>query len=259
MRIRTMVGLGTFVLGASAACLASCTGGAVNPTPEGDASVHDATSSDVLVQDVATIDGATPPDDAAPDAAVDDAAVDDVSVPDTAPAIDASDAAAPDAADVLAPRYCDLGLAHGDPTGGTISLFDAEGNPIPSGHYRITYVDGCMTYGGGQAFTVHAYPPSTADAGAYATWMLVDSTGAFQPAALPGFWIYGADAAAAPADYDSCVTLNRTAPALEIDYDAGVPLAVQIDDSPLGDNTFGPDGGVPTWRLEHYSASGACP
>ncbi len=167
-----------------------------------------------------------------------------------------TDAGADTAAD--AARFCDLGVAKGDPLGGGVTPFDAEGNPLPAGRYRLTYTDGCMVYGGGQPYTVHAYQPS-ADAAAYASWLLVTADGGFQPVKLPGFWIYGPDAAAGPANYGACVTLNLTSPPVEFDYDAGAPLGVRVNDSPLGDNLAGPDGGVPAWRLEHFSPTGACP
>jgi hypothetical protein len=154
--------------------------------------------------------------------------------------------------------YCDLGLAHGDSVGGTIRLFDAEGNPLPAGHYRISYTNGCMIYGSGQPFTVHAYQPSI-DAAAYATWTLVNAEAGFVSVRLPGYWIYGPDAAAPPADYNACVALNLTAPPVEFDYGGGVPLGVVVNDSPLSDNIAGPDGGDPTWRLELYLPDAACP
>lgn len=157
-----------------------------------------------------------------------------------------------------AARYCDLGLARGDSTGGTVTLFDKEGNPLPAGRYRLTYANGCMIYGGGQPYTVHAYEPSV-DAATYATWMLVIEDGGFQPVKLPGNWLFGADAAAAPADYTACVAANKMLAPVEFEYDAGARLGVQINDNPLGDNVPGPDGGDPTWRLERYSPTGACP
>jgi hypothetical protein len=173
-------------------------------------------------------------------------------------ASDASDAASADAADGAdAAHYCDRGYAVGVPTGG-ITLFDG-GTTLPAGHYRLTYADGCMIYGGGQPYTVHAYAPSAA-APAYATWLVVLQDGGFEPVILPGYWIYGADASPSPANYTACVTLNLTAPPTEFDYDAGVLLGVECNDSPLGDNQGGPDGGSPTWHLEVLSSpSGVCP
>ena len=70
--------------------------------------------------------------------------------------------------------------------------FDAEGNPLPTGHYRIAYVNGCMKFGAGQSFTVHAYEPSAdAAAPAYASWTLVNADAGMQPVRLPGYWIFG--------------------------------------------------------------------
>ncbi len=169
----------------------------------------------------------------------------------------------PPDAGVDAAKYCSLGVARGDTTGGTVKLFDKQGNPLPSGHYRISYVDGCMQYGGGQSFTVHAYEPG-ADAAAYATWILTNDetngvTG-LQPVQLPGIWIFGGDAAApAGGAYEACVALSKTWAPVEFEYDAGAKLGVVVNDNPLGDNVAGPDGGDPTWRLEVWSPTGACP
>ena len=168
----------------------------------------------------------------------------------------------PDGA-VDAGRYCDLGLARGDALGGQPAFFDKQGNPLPSGHYRIRYVDGCMRFGGGQSFTVHAYEP-TPDAAAYATWFGVSSDGgspSFESVRLPGIWIFGADASTPDASdtYTSCVELSKQRPPTEFEYDAGRKLGVQINDSPLGDNAIGPDGGTPTWQLELWSPTGTCP
>lgn len=175
---------------------------------------------------------------------------------------DASDAAAEVDADTGAPTYCDLGVARGDTNGGAVRLFDKQGQPLPSGRYRIRYVGGCMTYGGGQSFTIHAYEPK-ADAAAYATWVLVNGDAGlsgFQEVVLPGNWIFGADASVPDGGtYDSCVELNKSDAPVEFDYDAGAALGVVVNDSPLGDNVSGPDGGDPSWRLELYSPTGVCP
>jgi hypothetical protein len=161
-----------------------------------------------------------------------------------------------------AARYCQLGFAKGDPKNGSVQTFATEGATLPTGHYRIRYVDGCMKYASDQSFTVHAYEPS-ATAPAFATWVLTNSdagaTG-FQPVKLPGIWIYGGDAAVPDGGrYEACVELNKAAPPTEFDYDAGAPLGVLVNDTPLGDNTGGPDGGDPTWVLELYSQGGQCP
>ena len=160
-------------------------------------------------------------------------------------------------------RYCDLGFARGDALQGQVAFFDKQGAPLPSGKYRIRYVDGCMHYGAGQSFTVHAYEPSP-DAAAYATWYTVRSDGgteAFDGTRLPGIWIFGPDASTPDASdtYTSCVELSKQLPPTEFEYDAGLKLGVQLNDSPLGDNTIGPDGGTPTWQLERWSPSGSCP
>jgi hypothetical protein len=166
--------------------------------------------------------------------------------------------------------YCDLGVVTGDSTGGQLRRFFADGGALPAGHYRLTYVGGCMKYGPGQDWTVHAYAPAEGGAGpAYATWFTAESDGgssAYYQLALPGTWIYGPGAVTYDASatdtqqFDDCVALNKMMSIPnEFDYDAGEQIGIQLNDAPLGDNTAGIDGGDPTWHLEVYSQTGDCP
>src|SRR6185312_1662454 len=50
---------------------------------------------------------------------------------------------------------CDFGTLVSDVFGETV-LWNG-GAAIPDGHYRMTYVDGCMKYSSGQDWSVNAY------------------------------------------------------------------------------------------------------
>ena len=114
------------------------------------------------------------------------------------------------------------------------------GAPIPAGHYRIRYVDGCMKYSGAQDWTVNAYA-----AGPYAYWITAPTRGG-QLAVAPG--TVGFMPGSAFATFDECVAANAADPIVELDFAGGV-LGVELEDSPYTDNVAGEGGRNPSWQL----------
>jgi hypothetical protein len=200
-----------------------------------------------------------------PDAASDDAAgeigADGATTP---PVVDAGavvDAVAADVAPVDAPAdapTCALGSAGSFATQqdlnlfGQITYFD-NGAVLSAGHYRVQYIDGCMKYGPGQDWTVHAYSD-----GSDAFWLgTVTGDKLFMPPGTAGYT--AADDGGAFVSFDDCVAANRALPPKEFDF-AGGQLGVWLADSPYSDNMAGvsDDGGIdnPQWSLTLLS--GAC-
>ena len=179
------------------------------------------------------------------DAAVDAAVVSDASSLDGSPGIeaDASDGATADAGDP-----CVVGSAENAATTGTLDVlgqiaYFADGADLPAGTYRLVYEDGCMKYGGGQDWTIHAYPSPNES---YA-WFAGGSVGD-KLVRTPGTNGY-ASSNGAYVEFDDCVAANLALAPVEFTF-AGGKLGVWLSDSPYGDNMVGVDNRNPRWRLE---------
>lgn len=164
--------------------------------------------------------------DAAPDAH--DAGLD-------APGFDAHDAATDDTS---VPPLCDFGTLVSDAFGGTV-LWNG-GAPVPAGHYRVTYTDGCMKYSSSQGWTVNAYAngPDT----------LYVTASSQQLAAAPGTVGFFVNQGAF-ATFDECVAANQSDAPLEFDLASPAPIGLALSDSPYTDNVAGENGRNPTYRL----------
>jgi hypothetical protein len=142
---------------------------------------------------------------------------------------------------------CDLGEVASSGTQANLDLFGTviyfgDGATLPAGRYRATYVDGCMKYGGGQDWTIHAY------AGAEPFgWWFVGETTADKIVAPPGTVGY-ATSNGAFATFDECVAANLALAPLEFDFTGG-KIGVWLQDSPYSDNLAGADGRNPKWQL----------
>ncbi len=155
---------------------------------------------------------------------------------------DASDANAEDVQDVTlpeAPPPCDFGTVVADVFGSTV--YWNGGAPLPAAHYRVTYVDGCMKYSSGQAWTVNAY----AD-GPDTFFIVTDNATTIGPApGTVGFF----DGQGAFADFDACVSANVSQDTpFEFDF-VGGEIGVSLSDNPYSDNVAGENGRSPTYRL----------
>jgi hypothetical protein len=182
----------------------------------------------------------------APDAErLDDAHVDDaqVATPDAASPL--PDAGLPDVgppptdagATPDAPLSCDGGVVTGNIFGTQLDF--AGGQPLPAGHYAVTYVDGCMKYSGDQAWTVQAEP------GVYG-WSLLDANGnvVATPPGTVGYLV----GQGGFSDFDDCVAANIMLPPIDFDF-AGGTIGLWLQDDPYDDNVAGTDGRNPTWSL----------
>lgn len=153
-----------------------------------------------------------------------------------------ADASVADALDALgpdAPSVCDFGTEVADPFGAVV--FWNGGAPLPAGHYRITYVDGCLKYSPNQGWTVNAYAngPDT-------LYLVGDNASPVAPA--PGT-VGFLDGQGGFASFDACVAANVSQDApLEFDF-AGGALGLKLADDPYGDNIAGENGRSPTYRL----------
>lgn len=146
---------------------------------------------------------------------------------------------------------CNIGEATSEATASDLSLFGTpvyfnDGDSIPPGTYRISYVDGCMKYGGGQGWTVNAY-----DQGGCCHWWLIGANTSDTILVPPGTIGFAAGSGAF-ADFQECVTASRAAPAKDFEH-AGGKLGIWLQDSPYTDNSAG-EGGNPKWKLERLGA-----
>jgi hypothetical protein len=138
---------------------------------------------------------------------------------------------------------CDAGTVVGD-VFGQVRYF-AGGSTLPAGHYRVTYIDGCMKYSSGQGWTVQAYGPGS-PAGSDAWWLVGSTTAAkiIMPPGTVGYLV----GEGAYASFDDCVTANLELPPVEFDFEGG-KIGLWVEDSPYSDNVPGPGGRSPTWHL----------
>jgi hypothetical protein len=152
------------------------------------------------------------------------------------------------AADAASPRDsmppCVGSVVVGDVFGNIV--YFAGGNAFPAGHYRVTYVDGCMKYSSGQAWAVHAVETGTVSG--TDGWWLVGDTAAATIAVPPGTVGYVIDAGGY-ATFDACVSANLSLPTVDFDFDGG-SIGLWLEDVPYSDNVSGTDGRNPTWRLD---------
>lgn len=151
---------------------------------------------------------------------------------------------------------CDLGTVIGDELG-LVRMFK-DGADIPAGTYRVTYVQGCIKYGGDQNWTVHAYEPNSDGTAALATWALVGADkNDIKAAALPGWHLYGVGGTGGWVSFADCVAANQATTAIEYSH-AGGPLGVWLSDTPYPDNLPGEDQHNPEWHLLHIDTA-VCP
>jgi hypothetical protein len=149
---------------------------------------------------------------------------------------------------------CALGTATSLAAPGSLDLFGtpsyfSNGDALPAGRYRVTYVEGCMKYSSTQGWTIHAY-----DQTGPANWWLIGATTA--PAdrlRLPPGTVGYSTTNGAFATFPECVAANQALPAEEFDF-AGGKLGVWLNDSNYGDNLTGEGGKNPTWKLERLGA-----
>ena len=230
--MRTLLAaLGVLFVGSVFAAACHCGG---NDTPD-DAEVSNPPDAEVA-PDVGSSEDASEPADA------------EVEAPD-------AEAGAPDAGagEADGGATCSLGTAASFATDQSLDLFGQVvyfngGADLPAGPYRVTYVDGCMKYGGGQGWTIHAYADGS-DA-----WWLVGATSADKVVMPPGTvgWAIGAGAYE---NFDDCVAANLALPPLDFTF-AGGPLGVWLQDSPYSDNLSGVDGRNPKWSLTSLAPCG---
>ncbi|MCC6644592.1 MAG: hypothetical protein IT374_03345 [Polyangiaceae bacterium] len=122
-------------------------------------------------------------------------------------------------------------------------LYFANGDVVPAGTYRFTYLDGCMKYSDSQSWTVNAYATGT-----YATWQVIgDDPGVFL-GTLPGKSDYSTGGGA-DSDFEACVDEGKTMPPLDVVFATPSKIGVRLSDSPVTDNAAGLNGRNPTWRL----------
>ena len=148
---------------------------------------------------------------------------------------------------------CDLGEVSSAGTNQNLNLFGtvvyfSDGAALPAGHYRITFVDGCMKYASSQDWTIHAY----ADANPDGWWFVGDTTA--QKIVVPPGTVGYAVANGAYATFDACVAANLALAPKEFDF-AGGKLGVWLQDDNYGDNLAGVDNRNPKWKL---TLLGAC-
>ena len=154
------------------------------------------------------------------------------------PRNDASVDATPDVATDVGGPPCDFGTIVSDVFGETV-LWNG-GAAIPAGHYRVTYVDGCMKYSSGQDWSVNAYAdgPDT---------LYVVGNGV-RVAPAPGT-VGFLEGQGGFSSFDACVSANLANDTpLELDFDGGA-LGVRLADNPYTDNVPGENGRNPTYRL----------
>jgi hypothetical protein len=140
---------------------------------------------------------------------------------------------------------CEVGEAQSPAAPGTLDLFGqiayfGSGGELPAGHYRVTYLDGCMKYASDQDWAIHAYGD-----GSIAWWL--GSTSGNKLVLLPGtVGIFQGQGGYT--DFEGCVAANLPLPPIEFDFAGGV-LGVWLADSNYGDNVSGVDGRNPVWKL----------
>jgi hypothetical protein len=116
-----------------------------------------------------------------------------------------------------------------------------NGDALPTGRYRITYVDGCMKYNASWNWTVQG------SGGTFLgefQWMPIGASTSDVLGLLPGTEAAIGSGLSGYVDYDECVTANRALPPLDIDFGGG-QLGIWQDDYQPEDNEAGE--ASPTW------------
>ena len=153
------------------------------------------------------------------------------------------------------PEGCELGQVSSTATTSNLDLFGTpayfnQGQPVPAGTYRITYVDGCMKYASSQGWTVNAYAANQS------CWYVVGVTTSDRIVVPPGTVGYSVGGGAY-ANFEDCVTASLQVPPVEFTLAQPTPLGVWLLDSPYSDNVAGIDNRNPTWRLSVVTST--CP
>jgi hypothetical protein len=137
------------------------------------------------------------------------------------------------------PQVCDYGPLVSDVFGTTVNW--NGGAPLPAGHYRITYVDGCMKYSASQGWSVNAYA-----SGPDTLWVVQNGSTEIAPAPGTVGFLVGQGGFAS---FDACVSANLAEDMpLELDFSGGT-LGLRLADGPYSDNVAGESGRNPTYRL----------
>lgn len=230
--------------------------GSISP----DAGARDAsTSADASAPDATPAPDASIPADASSesDASEDDDAGSDPDAAEDAdasiPADAAEDADAGSDPDAGPADGCVLGQVSSTATTSNLDLFGTPayfngGQPVAAGTYRISYVDGCMKYGGGQGWTVNAYVANQS------CWYVIGASTNERIVVPPGTVGY-AVGSGAYADFEDCVAASLQVPPVEFTLAQPTPLGVWLLDSPYGDNMAGLDNRNPTWQLSVVTSS----
>lgn len=138
-----------------------------------------------------------------------------------------------------APQLCDYGTIVSDAFGAPV--FWNGGAPVPAGHYRITYVDGCLKYSSTQGWSVNAY------ANGPDTLFVITNTSTTLGSA-PGTvgFLQGQGGFAT---FDDCVKANLSQDTpLDLEFSGGA-LGAWLSDVPYTDNVSGENGRNPAYRL----------
>lgn len=156
---------------------------------------------------------------------------------------------------------CVVGTATSTATATTLSLFGTpiyfdNGTPLAAGTYRLKNNGGCIKYGAGQNWTVHAYAN-----GVVSWWIVGNNTSA--PITVPpgtiGFERVpgGADRDIGSfSDFTQCDNANRALPTRDFTH-AGGKLGIWLKDDIYNDNSAGENGKNPSWTLSRVTAE--CP
>lgn len=135
-------------------------------------------------------------------------------------------------------------------------VYFADGAPLAAGTWRLTNNGGCMKYGPGQNWTVHAY------ASGVVSWWLVGASTSAQLAIPPGTVGFERIPGSADrdigsfADFSQCDAANRALPPRDFTH-VGGKLGIWLKDDIYGDNTAGENGKNPSWTISRVTAG--CP
>jgi hypothetical protein len=142
---------------------------------------------------------------------------------------------------------CDFGNVTSLAGPGTLDLFGVplyfnSGAALAPGTYRIRNTGGCMKYGAGQRWTVHAFTNGDI------AWWLIGATTADQLFVPPGTFLVTPNGTNTGYDtYAECDAANKSLAPKEFAF-AGGKLGVWLKDTIYGDNTSG-TGSNPSWSL----------
>lgn len=156
---------------------------------------------------------------------------------DTPDAPNIPDVSIPDVSVPETPAICDYGTIVADVFGSVVYWNNGF---VPAGHYRVTYVDGCMKYSSSQDWSVNAY------ANGPDTLFIVTSNATLGAAPGTVGFIQGQGGFK---NFDDCVSANLANDVpFEFDWSGG-SLGLALSDNPYTDNVAGENGRSPTYRL----------